>query len=425
MKKKNKIIIFIVIIILIIIALAVAYKVRENKIAMDKIITKNNNHIQEVASHYNQYVKTIKKSKLYSDTYEEEGYIGENVELILDKIKINKNTKYFKITNLDKEYYINYKNVEKIDNIIENNDRYKKYIPFNENIITKDKISFYDENDNLVLELNNEHNLPIIIKEDAKYGVEFNNRLLYVKKEDIENVVENKNTELKNSSGVGVLNYHAFYDADSEESRNGCRTSICHSNKQFRSQLEYLKENNILTLKMKELEMYIDGKIQLPKSVLITIDDGGRTQIGIDLLTEYKMYATIFLITSWFDPDEYYKTEYIELHSHSDNMHNQGDCPTGQGGAIQCKSEEFIQNDLKKSREKLNNTTYFCYPFYEYNSYSERMLKEAGFTMAFVGESLHSDNLAHVGCDKFKIKRFVISTYTTPSDFSNYFLQIK
>ena len=73
----------------------------------------------------------------------------------------------------------------------------------------------------------------------------------------------------------------------------------------------------MLTLKMKEVEMYVDGKIRLPKSVLITIDDGGKTKDGIDLLTEYKMYATIFLVTSWFDPKDYYKTEFIELHSHS------------------------------------------------------------------------------------------------------------
>ena len=67
----------------------------------------------------------------------------------------------------------------------------------------------------------------------------------------------------------------------------------------------------MLTLQMHEVEWYIDGKIQLPKSVLITIDDGPKTQVAVDLLTEYKMYATIFLITSWFDETTYYKTDYI------------------------------------------------------------------------------------------------------------------
>ena len=52
------------------------------------------------------------------------------------------------------------------------------------------------------------------------------------------------------------------------------------------------------------------------------------------------------------------------------------------------------------------------------------MLKKAGFTMAFIGESRRSDNLVHVGSDKFRLRRFVIVDYTTLSDFDNYFGQI-
>ena len=181
----------------------------------------------------------------------------------------------------------------------------------------------------------------------------------------------------------------------------------------------------MLTLKMNEVEMYIDGKVQLPKSVLITIDDGPKTKIAVDMLTEYKMYATIFLVTSWFNEDDYYKTDYIELHSHTHNMHDGGHCPGGQGGGIKCLPEEEIQKDLKQSREDLNGSTVFCYPFYEYNDYSIKMLKQAGFTMAFIGESAKSDNLVHVGSDKFKLRRFVIVTYTTLSDLTKYFDQIK
>ena len=47
------------------------------------------------------------------------------------------------------------------------------------------------------------------------------------------------------------------------------------------------------------------------------------------------------------------KTDYIELHSHTNNMHNTGVCPGGQGGGIKCLSAEEIQTDLKTSREKL------------------------------------------------------------------------
>ena len=44
------------------------------------------------------------------------------------------------------DYYINYKNVEKINKISESsNTNYKKYIPFNENIITNSPTKFYKD----------------------------------------------------------------------------------------------------------------------------------------------------------------------------------------------------------------------------------------------------------------------------------------
>lgn len=417
MKKKNKIK-SIVAIFLAIILIITIYIVNQKK---DTIPNETNN----IQNHYNEFVKTNKEASLYNEQETEVGKIGSNVELTLEEQEINSDTKYFKIINFAETYYIKYQDVDVIETLSTSEDRYKNYIVFNQNIITDDSTSFYDEEDNLIYEFNKSFNLPIIIKDTDKYGVEFQERLLYVKAEDVIEIKNSNNTDKTNSSGVGVLNYHAFYDETNAEESAGCNTVICHSKSQFKSHLDYFKENNILTIKMKELEMYVDGKIQLPKSVLITIDDGGRTKVGIDLLTEYQMYATIFLVTSWFEPSEYYTTEYIELHSHSHGMHETGTCPVGQGGGIQCLSEEEIQNDLKISREKLNNTTYFCYPFYEYNEYSIRMLKEAGFTMAFIGESNTSDNLVHVGSDKFRLRRFVIVTYTTMSDLETYFGQIK
>lgn len=421
-RKKSRVIIVIMIIIIILGGLGyIAFNyIKENNAKLKK-----ENIIKEINSHYNEFVKTNKETKLYNSNNEEVGTIGNNVELSLDNETISATTKYFKITTFDDDYYIRYQDVDKIDKLSETDNRYKSYIVFNENIVTNDSTSFYDENDNLLYIFNKSYDLPIIIKDDTKYGVEFNDRLLYVKKEDVKEIKKSNNTDKENSTGIAVLNYHAFYDENNAEEKNNCTTEICHSKKQFKSHLDLIKEKNMLTLQMKEVEMYIDGKIRLPKSVLITIDDGPKTKIAVDLLTEYKMYATIFLVTSWFDEKEYYKTDYIELHSHTHNMHDGGQCPGGQGGGIKCLPEEEIQNDLKQSREDLGGSTVFCYPFYEYNEYSIKMLKEAGFTMAFIGESNNSDNLIHVGSDKFRLRRFVIVTYTTINDLNKYFDQIK
>lgn len=382
----------------------------------------------DIKNHYNQYVITNKEAKMYElkdNNYKEVGLISKNIELELLDITIDENTKYFQINSDELNYYIYYEDVDVINNITAVNNRYKNYIVFNKSIITNDITNFYDENNNLVYKLSKSYTLPIIIMDKDKYGVEFNNRLLYIKSEDIKEVIDSNNTDLSNSSGVGVLNYHAFYDESNAEEKANCTTEICHSKEQFKTHLEYLKENNILTITTNELEMYIDGKLQLPKSVLITIDDGPKTEVAINLLEEYKMYATIFLVTSWFNTNEYTQSQYIELHSHTHNMHDGGKCPGGQGGAIKCLPKEEILSDLRASRDALNGSTVFCYPFYEYNDYAINLVKEAGFTMAFIGESNYSDNLVHVGSNKFKLRRFVIVTYTTMDDLDKYFNQIK
>lgn len=347
------------------------------------------------------------------DKFIESGKISKDVYLALD----NKENDYYKVTNLDKEYYV--KGEGLVDSeIITYDNRYKNYIVFNQNIVSNDKLDLYDENDNLVFSLNGQYSLPIYIKDNGRYGIEFVDRILYVKTDSV-NIIDNHNTDAINTKGIGTLNYHFFYDDSIAEERNDCNQIICASKTQFKEHLDYIKNNNFFTPTMKELEMYIDGKIQLPKSVVITIDDGWRVDLGIKMLEEYQLNATLFVITSWYDPQNF-KSPYLEIHSHSDSMHDGGVCPTGQGGGIQCLPKETILNDLKTSSDKIGGSTVFCYPFYEYNDYSISVLQEAGFTLAFAGESSHSDNLIKVGSNKYKLPRFVVVDYTTMTDFANY-----
>lgn len=382
---------------------------------------------KDIQKHYHEFVITNKETKLYDNKHKEIGKLGQGVELTLEDFDITYETIYFKIKDFE-DTYVNYLDVDKVDKLTEYDKRYQKYIPFNNNVKTNDKVSFYDENGNLVYTLNGSMDLPIIIKDDDKYGVEFKDRLLYIRKDDIKETYEHKNTDKHNSNGVAVLNYHFVYDENDNKESSQCYEEICISKAQFKRELDYFNENNIWPIKMHELELYMDKKLQLPKSVLITFDDGGWTKHAVDLLGEYKMYATFFLVTSWYNPKDYYKNEYIEFHSHTHNMHDGGKCPGGQGGAIKCLDKDKILDDLKKTREVLNGSTAFCYPFYEYNSYSEELLKEAGFTMAFIGEvraSYGPYKLAEPGGDKMKIPRFVVVNYTTIAELNRCFNEIK
>lgn len=372
--------------------------------------------VKKITSHYNEYVKTNDEVKIYDKNGNEIGLIGKDVELNLDEIEITSDTKYFKIKDFDDEYYVKYQDVDKIDALTLYSDRYKSYILFNENIVTNDKISFYDENNNLVYTFNKSFDLPIIIKDDNRYGIEFNNRLLYVKKDEIKETKENNNTELKNANGVPVLNYHFAYEDDDKT----CNQVICHSASQLKEHFSYIKDNNFFTPTMKELEMYIDKKLQLPqKSVVITFDDGWRADVAKKYVDEYEINATLFLITSSYNKEQF-ESEYFEIHSHGDNIHNGGLCSGGQGGEIKCMDHDKLLTDLKTSREKLDGSTVFCYPFYEYNDYSIKVLKEAGFTMAFAGEYAGGKIKVTPGIDKFRLPRWVIVNYTTKKQFISY-----
>ena len=420
LKKKFKIIIIIIIIIIFIFFLVGLY-LYGYKIHQDKIIRENDEQKRlEIASYYNQYVKTNKVVDIYkldNDKYIKIGKIGMNEELVLEEKDMFSQDGYFKIVSLDEDYYVYYKDIEYIDNLDDVDLRYKKYILYNKNIVTNDVTSFYDIDDNLVYTFNKSFDMPIIVNKKDIYGVEYNNRLLYVKKEDVKEIRDNNNTDLKNTNGIAVLNYHFFYDETKVSERNDCSQIICHSKSGVRKHFEYIKNNNIFTPTMKEFEMYLDKEINLPKSVLITIDDGWRTQIVEELLEEYQLNGTIFLITSWFkEIDWLNNSEYIEYHSHGDNLHNQGVCSGGQGGAIQCLEKNKLLKDLNLSREKLADTTAFCYPFYEYNSYSISVLKEAGFTLAFAG----GFKKATVNVDKYQIPRYVMYDYTTVNDLKSY-----
>lgn len=368
--------------------------------------------------YYSQFVKINGNQKIYKlvdGNYVEGGLIYNDVVIELLNTE-KKNTKYFKIKNLGGEYYIRYDAGIKVSNNSIINNRYKNYIPFNENIITKGIITFYDNNQKIYT-INKSLSLPIIIKDDDKYYVEFDNKLLYVLKEDIEQIISSENTNKINTSGVPILNYHFVYNPENEN----CNQILCHTEEQFRKHLSYIKENEIFTPTMEELEKYIDGEIQLPKSVVITIDDGKNVNLATKILEEYKLNATAFIVTSRYNmKTEFVKSNYVELHSHSHNLHNAGTCSTGQGGGLTCLDDETILQDLKTSRELLNNSKVFCYPFYEYNSHSIELLKEAGFTMAFAGEYAGGKTRATVGADKFRIPRWVIVDYTTMEDFISY-----
>lgn len=231
------------------------------------------------------------------------------------------------------------------------------------------------------------------------------------------NVIYKEKIVIDGKQKVAVLNYHFFYDPSLGET---CNESICEDVKDFRAQLDYLKANNYKTLTMEEFRAWMYGEINIPeKSVLITVDDGAMGTGAhngnklIPILEEYQMYATLFLITGWWDISNY-KSPYLEVESHTNDMHTSGVC-TGvyRGAKMLCLSKEKVLEDLKKSIEITGSKKAFCFPFYAYNNSTIQSVKDAGFSLAFVGGYTKASRLS----DKYKIPRFPIQKNTSLNEF--------
>ncbi len=231
-------------------------------------------------------------------------------------------------------------------------------------------------------------------------------------------VIRNVRVSEKSANKIAVLNYHFFYGNKSEK----CNEQLCLRIDRFKEQLAYLKNNGFYTLTIQEFVAWMYGEIELPdKSVLLTVDDGGKGtgfengNYLIPALEEYKLHATIFLITGWW-PVGNYRSDYLDVQSHTNELHYEGIKGCSHRSKVNCVSYDELIKDLQASIAAVKDTSSFCFPFYDYTESSIKAVKEVGFKAAFVGgfrKASRSD-------DKYKIPRYVIYDNTSLSTFKSY-----
>lgn len=340
--------------------------------------------LSNIKKNYNKSILIIKDTRLFKkkgNNYVEAGKIYKDAKFNLaDKQEFKVDDVYFKLENLD--YYLYYKDL-KPNQITEYKKDYQNYIPFNFDIITKNITNFYEDN-RKILTINKSFNFEVIINDEDSYYVEFDKRLLAIKKVDVEKEL-NKDKKREVAQKIAVINYHFFFDPSKNEK---CNQLICITKNNFEKHLKYLKDNGFYTASMNDVNLWLKKKIMLPKkTVVITIDDGAMgtslldSNILIPLLEKYDLHATLFLITAYWSKNNY-RSPKLEIQSHGYDIHNH---LLPYFPALRMTKEELVK-DLKKSIELLDGTKdAFCYPFYAYNDTVLSAVKEAGFNIAFVG----------------------------------------
>jgi len=310
----------------------------------------------------------------------------------------------------------------KIDNCITNYTKNKIYEYFQNNNyeeIHRDN-SIYFRKASILIKIDEDK--ENINKEETKLKQAYNHYFnRYTTIDDLIKIINGQNINIytgEPAKEIAVLNYHFFYDKQTEK----CNQSICLEITNFENQLKYLKENNFKTLTIEEYRSWMYQEIDLPKaSVLLTIDDGamGTSKINgnklIPLLEKYELNATLFLITGWWKKDNY-ESKYLDIQSHTHLMHDENQCKNKSRGAeLLCSTKEEIINDLKKSIEKVDNNTSFCFPFYLYDNKSIEALKELNFKLAFIDGNKKSNQTNN----KYKIPRYIIYKNTSLNSFKD------
>ena len=190
---------------------------------------------------------------------------------------------------------------------------------------------------------------------------------------------------------VPVLTYHRFATPVTD--------SMTITPELFESQLKWLKDNHYTVIPLKTLVDYLLGKgpAPAPKSVVITADDGHKTQYTtlLPLTKKYNIPVTLFIYPSaisnasyaltWDQVQEMQKTGLFDVQGHTYWHPNFNHDKKKLSPA---DYEKLIDTQLNKSKAVLEKKLgtkieILAWPFGIYNQELEDGAEKAGYIMAF------------------------------------------
>jgi len=183
-----------------------------------------------------------------------------------------------------------------------------------------------------------------------------------------------------------VLMYHHIEPA--EKAKKEKRTGLNVDPDIFRSQMEYLKMNGYTTiLPISLINFFENGSVLPKKPVMITFDDGYEDNgaIAYPILQEFGFKGVIFIPTGLMENNNYLTWEKIREMAGSGLIYfgNHTWSHINVGGNHDVVKKEITTGDLQLKERGLNTDKVFAYPYGVKNGFSQDLLKEQGYKLAF------------------------------------------
>lgn len=174
--------------------------------------------------------------------------------------------------------------------------------------------------------------------------------------------------------------------------------------------MEYLQKNGFRTVRFSDIAAYFEDKAPLPlaigeKPIIISFDDGYKStfEFAAPILKKYGMAGTVFIPTNLvglgrgkgtrmtWDEVKALADAGFEIGSHS--LWHPYLTKSGKARAEIFESKKILEEKLGQPIEV------FAYPFGDYNSVIESLVKEAGYKTARSfsnGSGINRENLFHM-----------------------------
>jgi len=168
----------------------------------------------------------------------------------------------------------------------------------------------------------------------------------------------------------------------------------------FTQQLDYLKQQKIEIISLREVVKRLNAGTELPvAAVSICVDDAYRSfyDVGMPIIRKYAIPVTLFVNTAsvggrgYMTWDEIIElaAEGVEIENHTDTHPYMIELKKGESYS---DWRNRIKSDVEKSQQKFAqylgfSPTVFVYPFGEYSADIVEIIKEIGFDGAFAQQS--------------------------------------